>query len=277
MLVKELLFKLKLLLKYKDLIWQIAVNDLAVQYRHPLLGVLWIFLMPLFLIVTVIIVFSKLLKVIIPGYPFPIFFVTGMLPWNYFASALFTATTKISDSSGLVKNVYFPKEVIPFSIVLSHLINFIISLLVMCIVFTFFKIKFGILAMFIPFIIIIETILLSGVSLIVSSLQVKYRDIKYVVEVLLMIIFYSTPIIYPMDLVKGMSENFFKFYLINPFVGLISLYRIVFLPGYIEMLNKGNINILFNICLYPIVCSILIFVIGLLVFKKLEPNLADYL
>lgn len=276
-MVNQFLSELKTLFKYKDLIWQIAIKDLAVQYRYPLLGILWIFLMPFFLIIIFIIIFSRLLKINVPGYPYPVFFVTGILPWNYFASSVSSATTRISDSGGLVKNVYFPREIIPISIVLSNLINFIIALLAMFAIFTFFNIRYSGLIFLLPFVIFLEIVLISGVSFIVSSLQVKYRDIRYVVELFIMIIFYLTPIFYPIDIVKGMSEGFFKIYLINPFVGMITLYRIIFLKGYIDILNSNNINLLYILLLYPVFCAVLVFIIGLLIFKKLEPNFSDYL
>ena len=117
------LLKLKDLSKYKVLIIQIAIKDVAVKYRYPFLGGLWAFLMPFFLIVILVIVFSKILKVTIPGYPFPVYLITGILPWNYFASSLSSATVGISNSKGLIKNVYFPREIIPIAIVLSNIIK----------------------------------------------------------------------------------------------------------------------------------------------------------
>ncbi len=233
--------------------------------------------MPLFLIIIFIVIFSKLLRISVPGYPYSVFFVTGILPWNYFAGSISSATTRISDSGALVKNVYFPREIIPISIALSNLINFIIALMVMFIIFAFFNVEYSYLIFFLPFVIFLEIILILGISFVVSSLHIKYRDVRYIVELFIMIIFYLTPIFYPIDIVKGMSEGFFKLYLLNPFVGLITLYRVIFLKGYINTLNQSNINFFLSILLYPVFCSVMVFVIGLLTFKKLEPTFSDYL
>ncbi len=271
------LLKLKDLSKYKVLIIQIAIKDVAVKYRYPFLGGLWAFLMPFFLIVIVVIVFSKILKVTIPGYPFPVYLITGILPWNYFASSLSSATVGISNSKGLIKNVYFPREIIPIAIVLSNIINFVVAMGIMFIIFVFFNIKPTILICFLPFVICLEFLFITGISFITSSLHVKYRDITYIVEVVLMAVFYLTPIIYPINLVKDLSESFFRLYLMNPFVGIVTLYRAVLLEGYLEFLNQSGVNFFFYILTYPILCTIFVFWIGFLVFKKLDPDFTDYL
>lgn len=276
-MIKQFLSGPKTLLSYKDLIWQIAIKELAVKYRYPFLGIFWAFLMPLSLIITLIIVFSRIIKVSIPEYPFPVYLISGILPWNYVAASLSSVSTRISDDRSLVKSVYFPREIIPIASVLSNLITFLISLCVMFVIFVFFNLRYNTLLFFLPFVIFVETLLITGISLIVSSLQVKYRDIRYIVEVLLLIIFYLTPIFYPVDLVRGISNNFFKLYLANPFVGIIILYRVVFLNGYIATLNMSNTEFFISALLYPVIFSILIFVAGFLIFKKLEPAFTDYL
>ncbi len=233
--------------------------------------------MPLSLIITLIIVFSRIIKVSIPQYPFPVYLISGILPWNYVAASLSSVSTRISDDRALVKSVYFPREIIPIASVLSNLITFLVSLCVMFSIFMFFNLKYNVLLLFLPFVIIIETLLITGISLIVSSLQVKYRDIRYIIEVLLLIIFYLTPIFYPVDLVRGISNSFFKLYLVNPFVGIIILYRVVFLNGYIATLSMSNTEFFISVLFYPVIFSILIFVAGFLIFKKLEPAFTDYL
>ncbi len=273
----KLFLQFKKLLKYKSLIWQLGIKEFAVQYRYPLLGILWAFLMPLCLIATLIAVFSKIIKVIIPGYPFPLYLITGVLPWNYFASSLSSAVTKISGSGSLVKDVYFPREVIPLSNILSNLITFLISIGIMGIVFSVLNIKFSRFVIFLPMIIFLETVLIIGASLFVSSIQVRFRDIRYIVEIFLLIIFYLSPIFYPIDLVKSMPNVFFKLYLLNPFVSIVTLYRVIFLRDYLSVLSRDNPYMLLYIVIYPVLCSVIVFVIGFFVFKKLELNFVDHL
>ncbi len=242
-MVKKLFIEFKLLLKYRDLIWQIAIKELAVKYRYPFLGIFWAFLMPLSLIITLIIVFSRIIKVSIPEYPFPVYLISGILPWNYVAASLSSVSTRISDDRALVKSVYFPREIIPIASVLSNLITFLVSLCVMFSIFMFFNLKYNVLLLFLPFVIIIETLLITGISLIVSSLQVKYRDIRYIIEVLLLIIFYLTPIFYPVDLVRGISKSSLqKLVSLSLFISLYRCRRILTFSFVIPSVSMNHLR-----------------------------------
>jgi ABC-2 type transport system permease protein len=153
----------------------------------------------------------------------------------------------------------------------------LISIGIMGIVFSILNIKFSRFVIFLPMIILVETVLIIGASLFVSSIQVRFRDIRYIVEIFLLIIFYLSPIFYPIDLVKSMPNVFFKLYMLNPFVSIVTLYRVIFLRDYLSVLSQDSPYLLLYIVIYPVLCSVIVFFIGFFVFKKLELNFVDHL
>ena len=208
-------------------------------------------------------------------YPFFIYLMTAILPWSFFQGSVSGATTSISDGGSLIKKVYFSREIIPISMVVANLMNFLPTLVVMLIFLAWFKMIFTPLFLLLPAVILLHCILTIGFALVVSGLYVRYRDIKYIVEILLMALFYLTPAFYPLSLVTGFSKTFFKIYMFNPFVGLLILYRTTLLNGYIKTLPAG-VNF-FNILCIPLVSTIAIFLFGFWIFRKQEATFTDYI
>ncbi len=267
--------QLKEIIQYRHLLFRLVLKELKFRYKHPFLGFLWAFIVPFSMILIFMLVFSYFLKIPHQGYPFFIFLVSALFPWNYLNLSLSTSTMSMLDNASLIKKVYFPRELIPLSIVLLNLVLFIFSLLLMLIFTISMKIKFSFFILWLPAIIFLETIFVAGLCLIISSLQVKYRDIKYIVEVLLMFWFYLTPIFYPLDLVANISGNFFKIYMLNPLAQLITFYRIALIGDYIKFIPP-QINLL-ELIFYNLLICIITFLLGLIVFKRQNPRLADLL
>jgi len=265
--------KIKEILKYKDLIWGLASNNLKAKYKNPALGFLWMFLVPFFMMLIYAFVFSKILKVRVVNYAFSMFLITGIVPWQFFSSSILSSTSCILDNGSLIKKVYFPREIIPISVILMNLITFLATLIVVLMLLPIFKIKYSFFIFTLPFLIAFETFFVLGLAFIFSSLYVRFRDLKYIIEILLLAWFYLSPIIYPLSLVVDMSETFFKIYTLNPFSGIISLYRVALLGGYEETLPSGLGP--WNMFLIPIVSSIGFFLLGYWIFKKLEPVFSD--
>ena len=262
------------LFKHKDLLIRLAWKEIRVRYKEPILGFLWALLVPLFMTLILMFVFTKIIKVPVSGYPFFIFLATGMFPWNFFSSVISASTMSILEGGNLVKKVYFPREIIPLSIVLANAINFIFTLFVVIIFVLSFKIKLTLFIFFLPIAFISQILFISGMALLIAGLQVMYRDIKFIVEILLPLWFYLTPIFYPIELVLNISKNIYSTYSLNPFVGLISLYRLSLLGNvYIDSL-PNEINIL-NLIVYSITCSVVMFFVGYKCFKRHEPVFAD--
>lgn len=265
--------KLKEIFQYRELLFRLVLKELKVRYKHPFLGFLWAFIVPFCMILVFMLIFSYILKIPHQGYPFFIFLVSALFPWNYLNLSISTSTMSLLDSASLVKKVYFPREIIPISIVAINLVLFIFSLALMLIFIIPFGIKLHPLIFFLPGVIFMQTIFISGICLIVSSLQVKYRDIKYITEVLLIFWFYLTPIFYPLELIANLSDNLFKIYMLNPLTQLITLYRIVMINNYIKIL-PSQINIL-RLIFFNLAICIITLLLGLVIFKKQEPRFAD--
>lgn len=265
--------KLKEITRYRELLFRLVLKELKIRYKHPFLGFLWAFIVPLCMILIFMLIFSYILKIPHQGYPFFIFLVSALFPWNYLNLSISTSIMSLLDSGSLIKKVYFPREIIPISIVAVNLVLFVFTLGLMLIFVIPFGVKLQPLIFFLPGIIFMQTVFISGLSLIVSSLQVKYRDTKYIAEVLLIFWFYLTPIFYPLELIAGISDKFFKIYMLNPLTQLITLYRITIINDYIKVLPP-QINILELILSNLAICTIT-FIVGFIIFKKQEPRFAD--
>lgn len=261
--------------KYHQLIFSLVSKQIKVKYKHPILGFLWALLVPLLLSLVFMVVFSKIIKIPIVNYPFFIFLITALFPWNFFNLSVSEATMSILEGGELIKKVYFPREIIPISIVLTNLINFIFTIIVVIFFLIVFKIGIGISIIYLPLVILLQIFLNTGIVLMVSGLQVRYRDVKYIIEVLLSLWFYLTPIFYPLSLVANISDKFFNIYMWNPLTVLITLYRLVFLTGYIHQLP--SIVSTHYLIFVGVFSCLTIFYLGLLVFKKYAPNFVDYI
>jgi len=265
--------QIKVLIQYRHLLWDLAIKDIKVRYRTPTLGFLWAIIVPLIMVFILKFVFSTILKARVEGYPFFIYIMTAIFPWTYFSSSIGAATESIFSNRDLIKKTYFPRHIIPVSIVLANLINFIPALIVMILILAFFSTQFTILILWVPVILLLQTIFTIGLALIVSSLQVVLHDVKYIVELLLMAWFYLSPGFYSLAMVANFSEKFLKFYILNPFVGLFCLYRIAFLKGFAKTLPSG-VNI-YGLSVWTIIVCIATFLLGLLVFKRYESRFSD--
>lgn len=260
--------------KNRELIWELAKKDLEARYRYPVLGFLWAVLLPLSLIAIFLVVFSKIIRIEVENVPYAAYLITGIFPWTFFQSSVLQVTTSIFDNANLIKKVYFPRAIIPCSIILSNLVNFFICIILFILIFPFLKIKYSFYILFLPFVILIHIFFTVGFSLFFSSLYVRFRDIRYIAEIFLMMLFYLTPAFYPLDLVFSLSEGFFKLYMLNPFVGLVTLYRLVFIRDFVDTLPE-SVSIP-NIIILPLISSMGILLLGIFIFKKFTSTFADY-
>lgn len=265
--------RIREIFKQRGLLFRLVIKELKVRYKYPFLGFLWAFIVPLSAILTFFFIFSYVIKVPHPGYPFFIFLASAVFPWNYFGFSVTTSTMSLLDSGNLIKKVYFPRELIPISIVILQLVLFVFSLLLMIIFLLLFGLKLRPLILALPLVILLQTIFLCGVSLIVSALQARYRDVKYIVEITLPVWFYLTPVFYPLELIGNLSPLFLKIYMLNPLTQLITFYRIVLIDGYGRSLPV-QISIP-GIILTNIVICLAVFWLGLAIFKRQESRFTD--
>lgn len=265
---------IKDLISYRHLVWDLAIKDIKVRYRSPVLGFLWAIIVPLVMVFIYKFVFSNIIRAgFVENFPFFIYLMTAIFPWTYFSSSVNAATESICSNRELIKKTYFPRQIIPVSVVLAGLINFIPALVVMLIILAFFRIQFTILILLLPVILLVQTIFTIGLALIVSTLQVILRDVKYMVELIIMAWLFLSPGFYSLAMVLNISEIFFKCYILNPFVGFFSLYRIALLKGFSDTLPP-QVNI-YGLSCWLIIVSVIVLVVGLLVFKKFEQRFSD--
>ncbi len=273
--MSDLITQIKALIQYRHLLWNLTIKDIKVRYRSPALGFLWAILIPLVMVITYKFVFSQLLKAPEAEYPYFIYLMTAVFPWTYFASSIGAAVESIPSNRELIKKTYFPRQIIPVSVVLANLLNFLPALIIMLLFLSFFRMQFTVFILLLPVALLIQTILTIGLALIFSCLQVMLRDIKYIVELLLMAWLFLSPAFYPLVTVANFSKIFFKFYLLNPFVGLFTLYRIAFLKGYAKTLPP-EVNV-FGLAVWALIVSVAVFFLGFSVFKKYESRFSDLL
>lgn len=230
--------RLRELISYRYLIQNLVVRNLKVRYKNSLLGVAWSMLNPLLMMLVFTVVFTILaggMDVAVP----PAFILSGLLPWTFFAGTVTAATRSLVDSSHLIKKVYFPREVLPLSIMLSNLVHFLIALPIYFIL----AIAFGIpgaesgtywpFLIWLPVIIGVEAVFALGLSFFTATVNVFYRDMEIVMETLILAWFFVTPVFY--DFTKSFSATRVIFraevpvsrlaFILNPMASIIAAYR----------------------------------------------------
>lgn len=218
---------------YGELIANLAVKNLKVQYKHAMLGFLWSLFIPLALMIVFWFIFGFLFHRGVG----PLFLICALFPWTFVQMSIMGATTSIVDSRDIIRKVYFPKEIIPFSIVASNCFNFAIALLLMVAGVVAKRVWAGetemitVSYLYLPLLAILTVLLAAGVGLLTSCAQVFFRDVRYLVEIGLLVWFYFSPVFYQISMVKQYSEKVFYLYMLNPLAGLVTLYRGVFQIG----------------------------------------------
>jgi ABC-2 type transport system permease protein len=254
-----MLNKIKEIVKHRELLTNLVIRDLKVKYRNSILGYFWSLLDPLLTTLLFIVVFSFIVRIQVENYP--VFLIAAILPWSFLNGSLMGAVVSISGNSNLIKKVYFPRQIFPFSIIISNLINFILGLAVFLPFLLFFKIKFDFSLLALPVIIILQVILLSGLALLVSYLNVFFSDIAFILRFIINLWFYATPIFYPITMVP---EKYMNFYMLNPMAVIISLYRSVIIHTKIPSVNYISL---------AVIISLLIFFFGFVILQWKENDM----
>lgn len=222
------------LFSYRDLFVNLVVRDLKVRYKKSALGFLWSLLNPLMMMVVFTIVFTILTVPTIDN--FPVFVLTGLVAWNFFAGSITGAAFTVVGNSTLINKVYFPRELLPASLVASNLVNFLLTLVVLFGFILAFKIKLTAMVLLLPAVIAVQLMLTLGIALVVASVNVFYRDVAVLLEVGIQAWFFLTPIFYqleriPHDLTFLGIDVWRWVYMLNPMAAIITDYRYVLLYG----------------------------------------------
>ncbi len=251
----------KELFQYRELFKTNVKKEIRGKYKGSFLGVLWSFINPLLMVLVYAIVFPYIMRIETENYL--IFLICGVIPWSFFTLSLSQGTTTITNNGNLIKKVYFPREILPISVVSSTVINFLISCIIILLFVIFGGIGLSWHLAFLPLIVIVQYILTLGIVFVLSAINVYVKDVEYIVMFIINLMFYATPVLYTTDTFSGPILWIFK---LNPMAHLINAYRDIFYLHQVpELLNLG---ILFII-------SIVILLIGYNIFKKLEKRFAE--
>ena len=218
---------------YRDLLVNLVRRDLAVRYKRSALGFLWSFLNPLLMMLVFAIVFMVVKPLSVRSYP--LFVLCGLLPWNFLAGSLSGAVRSITSNANLIDKVYFPRELLPLSVVLANLVNFLLSLLIFLPLALVLGARFSAWTLALPVIVGVQLLLVLGLALLLSALNVFYRDTELVLDVALTAWFFLTPIFYELELLPNrlLGIDVWRFvYTLNPMATLVTDYRYILLYEY---------------------------------------------
>jgi lipopolysaccharide transport system permease protein len=252
---------IKEIIDYRHMLLSMVQKDLRSRYKGSFLGFLWTFVNPLIQLIVFSIVFPYVLRINIENYP--MFLFVALLPWIFFTASVQSATTSIVGGANLVTKIYFPRIILPLSVVCTNLMNYIYGLVIVFSALIVTGVHLTINVFWLPVILLIEFIFALGLALIFSSLHVRFRDVEHIIGVLVFTWFYLTPIVFPIDIFPEKMAQLIKY---NPMVPIIDSFRNVLLYG--KQPDWGSL-------MYAVVVGLIILVIGLLVFRKYEKTFAE--
>ncbi len=248
---------------YRELAWILVAKEMKLRYRRSVLGFAWTMLNPLVTMIIMTIVFSNAMR--IPVEKFPVFLLSALLPWNFFAQSLTGGSLAIIHNESLLKNVYAPRAIFPIALVASHLVNLLFAFVPLALVMLWQGAPFGIGLLALPLALAFLSLFTAGVVLAFSAWTVYFRDLSQIVEVGLQGLFYLVPIIYPLTLIP---ERFAPFFQWNPLLHLVTPFRTIFYEGAFP--NATSLAI-------GAALAVVTFVLGLSIFRRHEALFLHYL
>jgi len=249
-------------ISYKYLLVQLTLREIKARYKQSFIGYMWIILNPLSQLLVYSFVFSIVFTSPTNNVPYVLFLYAALLPWIFTQTTVTSATQSLVENAGLLRKVSFPREVIPYSIVLSKIIDLLFSIVVFSIFMIVFNTQFASTTWLVIPIFLIQLFLTTGIALLLSACNLFYRDIQYLANLLIMLWMYMTPIVYPLSLVP---DKYIWFYKLNPMVGIMEGYRSAIFNYPFET----------TIIYWSAFISIVFFVFTFIVFKRLERSFAD--
>ncbi|MGH7885858.1 MAG: ABC transporter permease [Thermodesulfobacteriota bacterium] len=253
----------KELWKYRELLFFLVWRDIKVRYKQTVVGAGWAIIQPVFQMIVFTVFFGKIAKVPSDDLPYPIFSYSGLLLWTYFSSALSGSSNSLIGSSNLISKVYFPRLIIPLSSSLAPIVDYLIALTILFFMMVFYGIYPDYKIIFFPVVLTLTFFASTGISLWLSAMNVKFRDVKYVLPFFVQLLMFLTPVIYPVSFIP---DKFVWLLYLNPLAALVDVHRAV-------LLGYNDIN--FVLLSISIVVNLIIFITGIRYFRKTESFFAD--
>lgn len=257
------------ILEYRDLLWFLAKRDITVVYKQTILGPVWFFIQPIIMSVIFTVIFGRVAKIGTGGIPHFVFYMSGLVIWNYFNSVLGSSASSLIANSGLLSKVYFPRLIIPFSAVLSNFAHFLLNLAIFVVIYLYFFVNgsgfsptWWLLAL--PLVIIYTAMVGLGFGLWVAALTTKYRDLRFALPFILQIWLYATPVIYP---ASGVVQPMLKTLIwANPVSIAVEMNRYMFT-------GIGGVGL--SLILTGVGITAFVLISGLFVFNYVQRNFVD--
>jgi lipopolysaccharide transport system permease protein len=263
--------KLKDVWHYRDLLVLLVRRDFVAFYKQTILGPIWFFIQPVITILMYTVVFGNLAGIPTDGVPKPLFYLAGTIIWNYFADCLTKTSTVFRDNAAVLGKVYFPRLIMPLSIVLSNLVKFAVQLILFVILLAFYWFKGAVIVpnsmlLLFPLLILLIAAQGLGIGMIISAVTTKYRDLAFIVSFGVPLLMYTTTVIYPLSEVLAKFHNYSWLIKLNPVTAVIETFRYGFL-------GKGSFS--WELLGYSVAITIFLLVAGTVVFNKVEKTFVD--
>ena len=257
--------------RYRDLLWLLVKRDFVSFYKQTILGPLWFFIQPLFTTIIFTFIFGNLAGLSTDGLPQPLFYMAGITAWNYFADCLTKTSTVFRDNAHIFGKVYFPRLIMPLSIVVSNLVRFGVQMLLFFVMigYYFFQNDMGslfhpnIYVLLFPVLVLMMALLGLGLGLIITALTTKYRDLAFLITFGVQLMMYATTVIYPLS---AAPEKYRWLIELNPMTGVIEAFRYGFLGQGVFTVDSFGYSVIFT--LVSLLC-------GVLIFNKTEKTFVD--
>ena len=253
----------KEIFEYKDLLYFLILKDIKARYAQSVIGIGWAIIQPLFFMLVFTVIFGKLAKIDSEGVPYQIFSFTALVPWTFFSNAMADSANSLSANLNLITNIYIPRILIPLSATIGKFIDFIISFLILIVLLLFYSYfpdqKIILIFMYI-FLMFISAF---GFGLILGTMAIQYRDIKYALPFGIQLFMYATPVAYSTNMIP---EKYHVIYALNPMVTVVEGFRNIFL-------HTGNLTV--EMIVVSFFTSFLCLMVGIIYFSKTERIFAD--
>lgn len=246
----------------RELMYFFVWRDLKVRYRQTVFGALWAVMQPVLLMVVFTVSVGQLQGVGAAGIPYPLFAFAGLVPWTLFASSLAGASNSLVSSESIITKVYFPRLLLPFAAIGSFLIDFLIAMVVLVLLMLYFGVAVTISVLWIPVFTLLAIVTALGAGTWLAAVNVRYRDVKYVVPFLTQALMFLSPVIYASSLIP---ERWQWLYALNPMTGVLEGFRWALLGG-----PRPD-----QLIVVSATASVLIFVSALVYFRRTEQTFAD--
>lgn len=250
--------------RYRELFYFLSWRDILVRYKQTVIGIAWSLIRPVLTMVVFTVVFGKLAKLPSEGVPYPILVYAAMLPWQFFANSLSESAMSLVGNANLISKVYFPRLVIPASAVIVSLVDFFISFAILIVLMVFYAFAPSPRMLLLPLFILLAFAASFGFGLWITSLNVKYRDFRYIVPFIVQFGLYVSPVGFSSTIIP---EKWRLLYSLNPMVGVIDGFRWAILGGTSHLYWPGF--------LLSVALVILVLASGIWYFRKTERTFAD--